>query len=391
MRYLTTYVLAAGLILGLTLSGCASPTPVNPPPTTEAQADAASIPVDAFSLQKSTFSKSLKFPGELSPYETVDVYPKVEGFIQQVYVDRGSHVHQGQLLASLVAPELEAKIAEALSKVKEAEAADSEAQAKYLANKGVYDRLHEASKVQGVISENELANAKMAVQAAAAHVESLKGARMAALANVHSLQEIKGYLQIRSPIEGIITERDLHPGALVGPSGAGADQPIVKIQQISHLRLLVSIPERYYGGIKLGSHVPFTVSAYPARAFQGVISRPAYAVNEKNRTETVEIDVSNQDAALSPGMYAEVQWPVQRQGSTFMVPTSAVVFTTERTFVERIRDAKVEWVNVHKGFTDEDRIEIFGDLQPGDQLVLKGSDEYREGSKLSPHLVANQK
>jgi len=395
MRNLSVAVLAGSLTLGLFFAGCHSQhsTDEQSKETTVSSLDndTPAQSVDLLMLKPSTFQKKLKIPGELTPFETVQVFPKVEGFIQQVYVDRGTQVSQGQVLARLVAPELEAKIAEARSKVNEADAADAEALAKYTSAQGVYARLSEAAKVPGVISENELANAKMAAQAAKAHVQALQGARMASRANVKSLQEIKGYLQIRSPIDGVVSKRNLHPGALVGPSGAGAAASILEIEQIRHLRLLVSVPERYYGEINLGKQVPFHVSAYPDRIFTGIISRPAYMLDEKNRTETVELDVKNPDKALSPGMYAEVEWPVQRKDSTFMVPSSAIVMTAERTFVERIDKGQVEWVDVRKGFVDGDHAEIFGDLHDGDLLIQAASDEYRDGETISPKMVAGSR
>ena len=396
MHKANLYVLTTSLMLGFCLSGCAAHQPSEPQkegsavPSTVSE-ESPSSAVEVFTLSQSNFQKKLRIPGELSPYETVEVYPKIEGFIQQVYVDRGSLVHQGQLLARLVAPELEAKIVEARSKVNEADAADAEAIAKFTSLQGVYGRLHEAAEVPGVISDNELASAKMAAVAAKAHVQALQGARMASRANVKSLMDVKSYLQILSPIDGVVAKRNLHPGALVGPSGAGASVSIFQIEQIKRLRLLVSIPERYYGEVKLGGRVPFKVSAYPDQTFTGVISRPAYTLDEKNRTETVELDVNNQDSALSPGMYAEVQWPVQRKTSTFMVPTAAVVTTAEHTFVERVRNGKVEWVDVQKGFVDGDRLEIFGDLHTGDTLVQAASDEYRAGSAIDSHLSAEKK
>ena len=391
MRYLSVAVLASSLTLGLFLSGCKMSSTEEKPKeqsVSSAASQSSEQSVDVFMLKTSNFQKNLRIPGEISPFETVEVYPKIEGFIQQIYVDRGSQVRQGQVLAKLIAPELEAKIAEARSKVNEADAADAEASAKYTSAQGVYARLSEAAKVPGVISENELATAKMAAQAANSHVQALQGARMASRANVKSLQEIKSYLQIIAPISGVVSKRSLHPGALVGPSGAGASAPIVEIDQIKRLRLLVSVPERYYGEVKLGKRVPFKVSSYPDRTFTGIISRPSYALEEKNRTEIVELDVNNQDLALSPGMYAEVQWPVQRKESTFMVPSSAIVTTAEHTFVERIKNNKVEWVNIQKGFTDGDQIEVFGDLHVGDQIIQNGSDEYRNGNKLSPHFIS---
>lgn len=336
------------------------------------------VPVSVITLEPQKFGKNVPIPGDLFPYEVVDVYPKVLGFIQKVYVDRGSIVHRGQLLAYLIAPEMEAQITEARSNVQAAASQEAEARAKYLSDYGVYERYNEAAQTPGVISQNELETSKMTAQASLAQVKAVSNTIRAKQANVVALQKIQAYLQITAPIDGVVTDRNLHPGALVGPSKNGDSEPIFRIQTLSHLRLVVPVPERYYSGVKLGARIPFTVSAYPERTFYGVISRPSYALNPKTRTESVELDVFYPDATLSPGMYTEVLWPISRPKATFQVPASAVVSTTEETFVNRITpDNRVEWVPVRPGFSDGNRVEVFGNLHTGDRIVKNGTDELR--------------
>ena len=341
---------------------------------TEATTPAKPI-VSVFTLRPQVFQKNQRFPGELLPYEVVDVYPKISGFIQSIAVDRGSRVHQGQLLARLVAPEMAAQITEARSNVQSAVAEQGEARAKYLSDRGLFQRYQEAAKTPGVISENELATAELMAQASQARMQAMKNDMQARQAKVLSLQRIQNYLRITAPIDGVVTQRLLHPGALVGTSGS---EPIVRIQQINRLRLLVSIPERYFSSIKTGASIPFAVSAHPGKTFYGIISRPSYTLDAKNRTETVELEVDNAELELSPGMYANVRWPISRPGMTFIVPSSAIVSTTEQTFVNRITPAgKVEWVPVQRGYADGDNVEVFGELHTGDALAVQGSDELR--------------
>jgi membrane fusion protein, multidrug efflux system len=171
----------------------------------------------------------------------------------------------------------------------------------------------------------------------------------------------------------------VHPGALVGPESNSA---LVNIQQISRLRLVVPVPEQYLGGMKRGAAVKFTVPAAPNRTFTGTISRPAHALDQKTRTMAVELDVVNPNAILSPGMYPTVHWPVASQ-TNLLVPKTSVVTTTERTFVIRNDHGRAEWVDVRKGIADGDLLAVTGALRTGDKIVLRATDELRDGSALS--------
>jgi len=96
----------------------------------------------------------------------------------------------------------------------------------------------------------------------------------------------------------------------------------------------------------------------------------------------VELDVTNSDGSLSPGMYPTVKWPVRKSRAALMVPTSSVVTTTERTFVIRDRSGRAEWVDVRKGAVVGGLIEVLGDLRVGDLVIRRATDETREGSSL---------
>src|SRR5262249_54637831 len=158
-------------------------------------------------------------------------------------------------------------------------------------------------------------------------------------------------------------ERIVHPGALVGP---GSNEPLLILQQISHLRVTVAVPEENVGSIVNGVKVTFQVPAYPDRMFSGSISRRAQALDQKTRTMPVELDVPNPDTARALGMYASAKWPVRRAQPALYVPKTSVVTTTERTFVIRDKNEKAEWVNVTKGATDGEFVEVSGPLQAGD-------------------------
>ncbi len=195
-----------------------------------------------------------------------------------------------------------------------------------------------------------------------------------------ALKDLEAYLKITAPFDGVITERIVHPGALVGPSST---EPLLVLQQVSRLRVIVAVPEANVGGIAKGSNVTFQVPAYADRNFSGTISRRAQALDPKTRTMPVELDVMNPDQSLAPGMYATVKWPIHGSKPALYVPRTSVVVTTERTFVIREKNGKAEWVNVGRGAVDGDLIEVVGPLQAGDRVVKRANDEIREGTSLS--------
>jgi RND family efflux transporter MFP subunit len=167
--------------------------------------------------------------------------------------------------------------------------------------------------------------------------------------------------------------------------GCSMRSPTLRLEQVSRLRLTVPVSEAHVGSIRKGAPVTFKVSAFPERTFEGTIARPSYSLDMKTRSMLVELEVPNASLSLSPGMFAEVQWPVSRAAATLFVPTSAVVRNSERQFVVRVRRGVAEWVDVRRGEVSEGLIEVFGDLRDGDVVVRRGSDEIREpGSRLRP-------
>jgi membrane fusion protein, multidrug efflux system len=324
-------------------------------------------------------SLTIDLPGEFQPFQSVSLHAKIRGYVERVLVDRGSAVKQGQLLAELSAPEMKAALAEAESKVQAAEADRLQADAQLSAAESTYDRLKKAAETPGAIAGNELVQAQKQVEAAQAMVQSKRQAAEAVKSTVQAQKDLEAYLHITAPFDGVVTDRLVHPGALVGP---GIDPVLLVIQEISHLRLVVPVPEEDTGGIVRGARVEFRVPAFPERVYSGTVARIAHSLDEKTRTMAVELDVYNRDNSLSPGMYPAVKWPVRRARPSLWVPKTSVVTTTERTFVIRNDSGRAEWVNVVKGVAEGDSIEVSGNLRAGDRVVRRATDEIREGAAL---------
>jgi RND family efflux transporter MFP subunit len=325
---------------------------------TETRTGSAQTPsVELVPVHSQHLEETIPLPGELLPFLSVDLLPKITGIVESVEVDRGTRVKKGDLLIQLTAPELRAQRMEAEAQLRGA--------------KITYTRLQAAAATPGIVAGNDLELAQHRQSELEAHLQSL--------------WEMEKYLQVVAPFDGVITQRNIHPGAVVGPDGgSGHASPLLRLEQIARLRLIVPVPEAYAGSIAQGATVPFTVPAFPQETFSGVVSRISQSVDSKTRSMPVEIDVMNTDHRLAAGMFSEVRWPIRRSTPTLFVPTTAVVTTTEDVFVLRVTEDLVEWIPVRKGSKSGSMVEVFGALQSGDLVVLRGTDEIRPGTRVAP-------
>jgi membrane fusion protein (multidrug efflux system) len=331
------------------------------------------LPVEApahesFRLERGRLTSTLQIPGELTAFQQVDMYAKVNSYVKKLLVDVGSEVKEGQLLAVLEAPEISSQLAAAESKLKSQEAV-------YLSSKATYDRLYQTSQTPGTISQNDL-------EIALSKQNSDKAQLEAAKADYNEIKQTQDYLQIHAPFSGVISMRNVNLGAYVGPSGKGSEMPLFTLQEQKKLRLIVDVPEAYTRFLHQKGQVSFTVRSLPDHQFTAGIARLAGAVGDRLRSERVEMDVDNKNGKLLPGMAAEVLVPLPAMDSTFIVPRSAIVNTTITPFVIRVVNNKAQWVNVEIGRASEDKEEIYGQLSAGDQLIKKASEEIRNGSEV---------
>ena len=335
---------------------------------TNGHSDSAAAPLPTFALSKSRLSTTLYTPGELIAFQQVDLYAKVNSFVKKLYVDIGSEVREGQLLATMEAPEIQSQLASALSKEKSAEAI-------YIASKANYDRVVETAKTPGTISQNDIDQADARQKSDFAEWDAAKSA-------YNEVIETLKYLEVRAPFNGVISTRNVNPGAYVGPSGKGSDLPMFTLQAQKHMRLVVSVPEAATGYLSQMDEVKFSVKALPNHKFTAKVRRLAGALDNRLRAERTEMDVYSDDKTLLPGMVAEVDLPLPARDSTFVVPATAVVNGTERIFVVRVTDDhKAEWVNVRLGRSEGGKTEVYSDsLRTGDTLVRTASEEVRNGA-----------
>jgi membrane fusion protein, multidrug efflux system len=324
-------------------------------------------------------TRASKLPAELRPYLKTTIRARINGFVESMDADVGTQVRAGQRLAKLSAPEIAAQIAAAESKATEITARRAEIESRIVGVRSTLDRLREASKTPGVIAANELVVSENEIKTLEASAASIDAAAAAARTAVQPLRDLLAYLEITAPFDGVITQRSAHLGALVGPGAA--DTPLYELEQVSRLRLIVALPETAVPTIVIGARVPFHVPASD-KEFSATVARIPRVLDPKTRSMPVEADVDNANGALAPGMYAEVNWTARAPRRPMLVPPSAVAVTTVRTFVIRVNTGKAEWIDVTKGATSGDLVEVTGALSVGDEILRRATDEIRQGSPI---------
>jgi membrane fusion protein (multidrug efflux system) len=373
----------ASAVFMLASVGCNTSGSNNGQEHTAAPASNAPAAVSVVPVVSRKLHTTISLPAQMIPYESVEIFPKVTGFVQMVTVDRGSRVRRGQLLVRLTAPELSSQRAQAEAAVQAAQSQLATAQAKLASDNGTYLHMVAAAKTPGVIAENDLTVANQSVSADKGMVGAAEQNVAAARDAVRSISQTESYLNITAPFDGVVTTRNLHPGALIGPaSGQAGAQPILQIVDERRLRLVVPVPEAQVGEMKLGQQVAFTVPAYPAQTFHAPIKRISHEVDQDTRTMPVELDVTNGDEKLSSGSFTTALWPLEHSYPTLFVPVSAVTTDQQHTFVIRVTNDKVEWVTVQTGQTVNGEVEVFGELKAGDKVVKAATDAIHSGDKV---------
>jgi len=336
----------------------------------------APMAIEFAKVTRQPLDVELTLAGELRAYQNVDIHSRVNAFVRSISVDRGSHVRAGQVIAILDAPELTSQRTQAQSAVHGAEATLQAARSKADAARGTFERLKAASASPGVVAGNDVTLAEKAADSSRSEMIAAEQAVESARQALAATRDMEAYLRVTAPFDGVVTARNVHPGALVGPGG-GSAPPMVTISQTRRLRLIVALPEAYTGQITPDESVSFAVAAYPGRSWTARVARVAESVEATTRTMAVELDVTNTDGKLTPGAFCQVRWPVRRSEPSLFVPTASVASTTGRTFVIRVREGKTEWVDVKTGMTARGLIEVFGNLAAGDTIAARGTDELR--------------
>ena len=356
-------------------------------------------------VQRKNIASTLEISSEFLPFQEIDVFAKVSGYVQKLYIDFGTHVKQGQLLAVLEIPELQqqliqdqASVHQAEQNVSRAREEQSRAQSAYDVAHITYTRLADVQKnrpelvaqqeVDVAQGKNLEANAGVsASKAALAGAEQGLAASKAALAKDEALFQ---YSRMTAPFDGVVTQMYAFTGALLpaGTSAAKGDSALCRLSQNNLLRLVIPVPERAVPEIRDGEPVDVDVSSLH-KTFTGKIVRYSDQIDLTTRTMHTEVDVPNPSYELVPGMYASVKIPLHAVQGVLTVPVQAVQSTGTGQGVVLLVGAgnKLERREVKVGLESAADAEILSGLQENERVVFGEQGQFREGQTVAPNLV----
>ena len=353
---------------------------------------------------RKTLQRTITLSAELVPFQDIDVYAKESGYVKKLYVDYGSRVKEGQLMAILEIPELEAQLQEDQGDVKNA--TDEVARAQHMLKRyqAMYTAIHlEYTRLNGVfvskpglVAQQEVDNAQGKDLAAASQVdagqaalEAAQGKLAASQSKLAHDQALFAYSRITAPFAGVVTERYANLGTLMQAGIGSSTQalPLVRLSQDNLFRLVIPVPESDVPYIRVGDPVEVRVPSL-SRVVPGKVARFSVDVREDTRTMHTEVDVPNPDRILIPGVYAEASLTLEKKNNVCAVPLQAVSIIGSQGSVYLVNNAdEIENRSVTLGMRTPTEIEIESGLQEGDQVVTSDRSQLKVGQKVQPQAV----
>jgi RND family efflux transporter MFP subunit len=368
--------------------------------------EAADVPQAAVvKVQRKSLSSTLEIASEFLPYQEIDVYAKVSGYIQKLNVDWGTHVKQGQVLAVLEIPELqqqllqdEASVRRADQEVSRAHEEQSRAESAYSVAHVTYTRLADVQKSRPeLVAQQEIDVAQGKDLEASAGVSSSKDALAAAeqalLAAKAALEKDKAlfaYARMTAPFDGVVTQIYAYTGALL-PAGTAStknDSALCHLSQNNLLRLVIPVPERAVPDISNGQTLEVNVSALH-QTFTGKISLFSDQIDLTTRTMHTEVTVPNAKYELVPGMYASVKIPLHTVTNVLTIPIQAVESTGTGLGTVLVVNSSnhIERRDVKLGLQSTADTEVLSGLAENETVVFGEQNQFKEGQQVSPKLV----
>jgi RND family efflux transporter MFP subunit len=399
-KRLTIAMLGCALLsVAAFISGCGSTTKA----TADSAADAPRVAV--VKVARRNLTNTLQIAAEFEPFQEINVYAKVSGYIQKLYIDWGTHVSQGQLLAVLEVPELQQQLELDQASVHRSEQDLTRSneelnreQSTYNVAHLTYTRLADVQKTRPeLVAQEEIdvaqgkdQEASAGVSAAKASVAASEQAIAASKASFEKDKAMYAYARISAPFNGVITQVDAYTGSLLpaGTSSNKGDQALCRLSQNDLLRLVIPLPERAVPDVRLGETVAVHVSTNN-KTFQGKIVRFSDQIDTTTRTMHTEIDVPNPKYELVPGMYATADMPLHTAQNVVTVPLQAVQTSGEERGAVLVVDAsnRIQRREITLGLENATYAEVTSGLKEGELVVFGEQSQYKTGELVAPQVI----
>ena len=396
-----SYVIAGlvATLLTLGLSSCSMGRSVG---EANAQQD---VTAGVVNVVKKTLGRELTLSSELVPFQEIDVYAKESGYVQKLFVDYGSRVKAGQVMANLEIPELRAQIDEDQAEIKNASHQSVRAEDELKRYEAQYKTLHlEYTRLDGVfetqpgiVAQQEVDDAQGKDLSAASQVDAGQATLSAAQNQVAAAkaklvhdQALLDYSRISAPFSGVVTDRYANLGTLMqaGTSSSTQAIPLVRLSEDDLFRLVIPVPEAYVRYIHIGDPVNVRVPSLN-RTFLGNVVRFSVDVRSDTRTMHTEVDVLNPQRVLLPGLYAEAELQLDRKDNTPSVPVQALIREGDKASVLVVNmNGVLEQRSVQVGLQTSNDAEIVSGLEEGERVVVSDRSGLKAGQKIRAQVVA---
>lgn len=357
--------------------------------------------VEVVTVHHGSGMQQLTLPGTTTPRDAAHIYSRAAGYLKSRYVDLGDKVHRGQLLAVISAPELDATVLQQQAFVQQSKDALSKARSQQYLEQLTYDRVH-MLLLHGILAQQDDDVALAALQYSIADVRSAQSAVAAAAASVAHSASLASFERIRSPIDGTITLRNVEVGSLVSasgpaegltpnafksqpggpPSGGAQGNELFEVASLRNLLVFVNVPEDDAPFIQTGQQARITFAEMPSEPFTGTISRTSNSLSQESRTLLLEIDVSDPQQRLRPGMFASVDLNFKASNPGILVPGDSVIPHAQGQFVAVVQSGIVHLRQVHIGRDLGTQLYVTAGLNDGDLVIVNPTDAVQEGGKV---------
>jgi RND family efflux transporter MFP subunit len=368
------------------------------------QASGPRLTVGVTKVIRKSLGRDITLSSELVPFQEIDVYAKESGYVKSLFVDYGTHVKAGQVMAVLEIPELQAQLEQDQAEIKNASNQVIRAQhelaryqAQYKALHLQYTRLSGVFQSQpGIVAQQEVDDAQgkdlaasSQVDAGQAALDAAQSQLAAAKAKLMHDQTLFDYSKITAPFSGVVTQRYANLGTLVqaGTNSSTQAIPIVRLSQDDLFRLVIPVPESYVPYVRVGDGVDVHVPSLN-RTFPGKVARFSVDVREDTRTMHTEVDVRNRDHVLVPGLYAEANLVLEHKEDIPTIPLQAVNHQGDKTTVYVVTGSnELEDRPVSLGIQTANDAEVVAGLREGETVVVSDRAGLKPGEKISPQIV----
>ena len=331
-------------------------------------------------------SFDLRLPADLRSMQQTSIFARANGYLKRNLVDIGDRVEEGQLLAEIDTPDVDAEVVRATASVALARSNESIAQDALALAETTLKRY--TGTQSGAVTPQQIDERQAAFSQAKLALDAAKSNHAFAEADLKRLAVLQEYERVLAPFAGTISARNYDAGALLSPTNTADGRELFRLDRTDTLRVFVNVPQAYATAVKIGEAAFLTVRNYPGREFTGKVARSAGVVDPATRSLRFQIDVPNADGALYSGMYGEVRLPTSSERPALLVATSALVFGPEGTFVWVVQSEQVHKKPVGVGRDLGTEIEIVSGLDASDVVVKNPGERLVEGLAVRPSTDA---